>query len=76
MVQAHKDLLAAYESGKLTGKAPSLDAVRRWAKKVALPELSRGRKTGNALLSMAPCKRRSTTHMLPTDCYTADGNYF
>ncbi|WP_081701787.1 DNA-binding protein [Oleidesulfovibrio alaskensis] len=76
MVQAHKDLLAAYESGKLTGKAPSLDAVRRWAKKVALPELSRGRKTGNALLSMAPCKRRSTTHMLPTDCYTADGTTF
>lgn len=76
LTQAHRDLCRAYADGTLTGTPPSIHAVKRWAAKVALPELERGRRTGNALLKLQPHKRRSTKDMLPGDCYTADGTTF
>ncbi|ADP87625.1 Mu transposase C-terminal domain-containing protein [Nitratidesulfovibrio vulgaris] len=79
IARAHRDLCKAYatgELGELAGPPPSIHAVRRWVAKVARPDLERGRKTGNALLKMQPHQRRSTAHMLPGDCYTADGTTF
>lgn len=76
LAQAYREFCGSYAELGLAGQQPSLHAVRRWAHKVALPEMERGRKTGNALLSMQPHKRRDTTHMLPGDCYTADGTTF
>ncbi len=58
------------------GLTPSVHAVRRWVKKVALPELMAGRATGNALLALRPYKRRLTDELWPGDVYTADGTTF
>lgn len=52
---------------------PSIYAVNRWLKKIALPEREAGRQTGNALLHLRPHKLRLTDDLLPTDVYTADG---
>lgn len=71
MVDAYNDMCRDWQ-----GTPPSIYAVRRWLKKVALPELEAGRCTGNALLKLRPHKRRSTEELWPGDVYTADGTTF
>ncbi len=56
--------------------APSIHAVRRFVAKLSLPAREEGRLTGNARLSILPHRRRATTAMWPTDCYTMDGTTF
>lgn len=75
LTEAYREFTAAYAE-QHSGNLPSIHKVRRFIGKVATPDLAAGRCTGNALLKMRPHKRRSTAHMLPGDCYTADGTTF
>ncbi|GAB6039017.1 Mu transposase C-terminal domain-containing protein [Fundidesulfovibrio butyratiphilus] len=71
-------LTRAYEdfAAEWTGKAPTIDAVRYWLKKMAMPSREAGRRTGNALLKLRLHKHRKTDELWPGDIYTADGTTF
>jgi len=55
---------------------PSYDQARRYLLTLGALELNKGRMTGNALATLKPYRRRLTDHMLPGDCYTADGHAY
>lgn len=56
--------------------APSYSAARRFIDKVGAVTRERGRMLPRELKSIRPFVRRSTDHMWPGDCYTADGHTF
>ena len=58
------------------GPLPSYDQARRFLARVGEVEKNRGRMGPRELKSIRPFVRRTTGHMLPTDCYTADGHTF
>ncbi|MGD9611218.1 MAG: Mu transposase C-terminal domain-containing protein, partial [Desulfovibrionaceae bacterium] len=68
VADAYKEFKDAYK-----GDIPSIFAVHRFLKKMALSSREAGRCTGNALLKLRPHKHRKTGEMWPGDIYTADG---
>lgn len=56
--------------------APSIHAVRRFMGKLSIPAREQGRMTGNARLSILAHRKRDTSAMWPTDCFTMDGTTF
>lgn len=57
-------------------EAPSYSAARRFIDKLGNVEKERGRRLPRELKAIRPFVRRSTDHMNPGDCYTADGHTF
>lgn len=57
-------------------EAPSYSAARRFIDKLGSVEKERGRRLPRELKAIRPFVRRDTSHMLPSDCYTADGHTF
>lgn len=55
---------------------PSYHQARAWLAKIGVVDKHRGRKSGNELKSLRPCRRRDTSHMYPGDAYTADGHCY
>lgn len=55
---------------------PSYSAARRFVDKLGNVERERGRLLPRELKAIRPFVRRDTSHMLPGDCYTADGHTF
>lgn len=55
---------------------PSYSAARRFIDKLGNVERERGRLLPRELKAIRPFIRRDTSHMLPGDCYTADGHTF
>jgi len=55
---------------------PSYAAARRFIDKVGAVERARGRMLPREIKAIRPFVRRSTDHMNPGDCYTADGHTF
>jgi putative transposase len=53
---------------------PSYSAARRFIDKLGNVERERGRRLPRELKALRPFVRRSTDHMNPGDCYTADGH--
>ena len=53
---------------------PSYDQARGYLNTLGTVEKNRGRMTGNELNNIKPHRRRTTSHMLPGDAYTADGH--
>lgn len=56
--------------------APSYWAANRFLNKVSKVDAQRGRMGPREIKSIRPFVRRDTSHMWPTDCYTADGHTF
>lgn len=56
--------------------APGYSTARRFLDKVGNVERERGRMLPRELKAIRPFIRRDTSHMLPGDCYTADGHTF
>jgi putative transposase len=56
--------------------APSYSAARRFIDKLGTVTKERGRRLPRELKTIRPFVRRDTSHMLPGDCYTADGHTF
>lgn len=71
-----KALSALEPFAKNPTSIPSIDAIRRLAKKMPLELLERGCRTGNAMLKVKPYRRRSTASMLPGEGFTGDGTTF
>lgn len=71
-----KALSALEPFAKNPASIPSIDAIRRLAKKMPLELLERGCRTGNAMLKVKPYRRRSTASMLPGEGFTGDGTTF
>ena len=55
---------------------PTYGQARHYLMKMGILEREKGRKTGNELKSIKPCRRRDTSGMFPGDAYTADGHCF
>ena len=56
--------------------APGYSTARRFLDKLGNVERERGRRLPRELKAIRPFVRRSTAHMNPGDCYTADGHTF
>jgi len=69
------DVLEKYH--RLSGSTlPSYSQARTYLAKMGVVQREKGRKTGNALKSIQPFRRRDTSEMFPGDAYTADGHCF
>lgn len=55
---------------------PSYHAAHRWLRKVSKVDVQRGRMGSREIKSIRPFVRRDSSHMWPTDAYTADGHTF
>lgn len=75
-ITKHKSLPALKPFAKNPASIPSIDAIRRIAKKMPLELLERGCRTGNAMLKIRSHKLRSTANMLPGEGFTGDGTTF
>lgn len=58
------------------GERPSIHQVRRFLDKMGAVSLETGRRLPRELKHIKPFVRRTTDHMWPDDCYTADGHTF
>ena len=56
--------------------APSIHQIRRFLGKVGAVSVESGRRLPRELKALRPFVRRTTAHMWPDDCYTADGHTF
>ena len=75
-ITKHKSLPALKPFAENPASIPSIDAIRRIAKKMPLELLERGCRTGNAMLKIRPHRLRSTANMLPGEGFTGDGTTF
>ena len=75
-ITKHKSLPALKPFAENPASIPSIDAIRRIAKKIPLELLERGSRTGNAMLKIRPHRLRSTANMLPGEGFTGDGTTF
>lgn len=55
---------------------PSIHQVRRWLAEVGTVSREAGRRLPRELKALLPFVRRTTAHMMPDDCFTADGHRF
>lgn len=56
--------------------APDYHKARRFIEKLGNVERQRGRRLSRDIKNILPFVRRDSSHMLPGDCYTADGHKF
>ena len=71
------DVLEEYSRTAPAGmQLPSYSQARHYLQKMGIIDREKGRKTGNELKSIKPCRRRDTSGMYPGDAYTADGHCF
>lgn len=73
---AYRQAFGVEPLGQAQGTIPSIHQVRRFLDKVGHVSLEAGRRLPRELKAIRPFVRRTTEHMLPDDCYTADGHTF